>query len=227
MKQVCLDPGHGPACPNKSPDRTYEEQEFAFDLSNRIKSILVQQGVQVTMTRDASGYPGLTERCEIANKTKDLDLFVSIHSNASGEGGWSTPSGHMIYTSQPDESAARNKAARCIIHALQAAGVSVRGDGLMHNDYTVLSATTAPAVLIEHGFHTNRADVAQLKTDAFRTKLANADAEGILDFLGIDWKDTSDRSRVQARFDLDDNTMAFLDHHPYTADLYRKLSDRM
>ncbi|MEG2001311.1 MAG: N-acetylmuramoyl-L-alanine amidase, partial [Evtepia sp.] len=72
MKQVCFDPGHGPGSPNKSPDRTYEEQEFALDLSKRIKSILLQHGVQVTMTRDATGYPGLTERCQIANKIKDL-----------------------------------------------------------------------------------------------------------------------------------------------------------
>ncbi|MEG2001077.1 MAG: N-acetylmuramoyl-L-alanine amidase, partial [Evtepia sp.] len=130
----------------------------------------------------------------------------------------------------PGETARRNQAARAIIRALQNESVNVRGDGLLHNAYSVLTATTAPAVLIEHGFHTNSEDVAQLKTDAFRAKLANADAHGILDFLGIAWKPTIpttdlNKIKTQERFGFDDNTMAFLNAHPYATDLFRKLAN--
>jgi hypothetical protein len=45
----------------------------------------------------------------------------------------------------------------------------------------------APAVLIEHGFHTNINEVQLLKTDVYRDLLARVDAKGILDYLGIAW----------------------------------------
>ena len=40
-------------------------------------------------------------------------------------------------------------------------------------------------MIIEHGFHTNREDTALLKTGDYRAKLAEADARGVLDFLGL------------------------------------------
>ena len=50
-------------------------------------------------------------------------------------------------------------------------------------------------MIIEHGFHTSREDTALLKDGAYRTKLAGADARGILDFLGLPWvEETPDRT---------------------------------
>jgi hypothetical protein len=51
-----------------------------------------------------------------------------------------------------------------------------------------------PAVLIEHGFYTNKEECAKLKDPAFREKCAIADAKGILVYLGIAWKDEKDVS---------------------------------
>ena len=56
----------------------------------------------------------------------------------------------------------------------------------------VLAHTNAPAVLIEHGFHTSREDVPYLKDSAYREKLAQAEARGILDYLGIAWRGLSE-----------------------------------
>lgn len=53
----------------------------------------------------------------------------------------------------------------------------------------VLKGTVAPAVLIEHGFHTNQTDAANLKNSAYRQKLAEAEAKGVLNYLGIAWKE--------------------------------------
>ena len=47
----------------------------------------------------------------------------------------------------------------------------------------------APAVLIEHGFHTNQTDTSNLKNSAYRQKLAEAEAKGFLNYLGIAWKE--------------------------------------
>ena len=45
----------------------------------------------------------------------------------------------------------------------------------------------APAVLIEHAFHTNKEDVENLKSDVWRDLVAVAEARGIADYLGIAW----------------------------------------
>ena len=51
----------------------------------------------------------------------------------------------------------------------------------------VLKNTSAPAVLIEHGFHTNQDDVANLKYGAWRAAVAAAEARGIVAYLGLAW----------------------------------------
>ena len=48
---VCLDPGHGPDTVNGSPDGSYREQEFAWDMYARIAPLLEEQGVEVVVTR--------------------------------------------------------------------------------------------------------------------------------------------------------------------------------
>lgn len=181
---VCIDPGHGPGTVNGSPDGTYKERECAWDMGQRITALLEAAGVSVIITRTEDTKPSLTQRAMVSNNM-GADLFVSLHSNATGGSGWSNPSGLLIYTSQAEEIAERNKAARAILAKMEEAGVNLFGGGLAHNGYTVLTATTAPAVLIEYGFHTNQGDVALLKDTAYRDKLAKATVWGILDYLGV------------------------------------------
>ena len=57
----------------------------------------------------------------------------------------------------------------------------------------VLKNTFPPAVLIEHAFHTNEEDVKNLRSDAWRAKVAEAEARGILDYLGIPWLEEEDQ----------------------------------
>lgn len=184
---VCLDPGHGPGNVNGSPDGTYKEWEFTWDMAQRIKPLLEAQGVGVVLTKTADNYPGLTERANISNKATP-DCFVSIHTNAAGEGGWSSASGLEIYTSAGPMTAKRNVLASDLVNAFHAAGVSLRSEPIKHKMYTVLAKTDAPACLIEYGFHTNKIDVEYLKDTKYRDKLAEATAKGICEFLGVAWQ---------------------------------------
>ena len=184
---VCLDPGHGPGNVNGSPDGTYKEWEFTWDMAQRIKPLLEAQGVGVVLTKTADNYPGLTERANISNKATP-DCFVSIHTNAYGEGGWSSASGLEIYTSAGPMTAQRNVLASDLVNAFHAAGVSLRSEPIKHKMYTVLAKTDAPAALIEYGFHTNKMDTEYLKDNKYRDKLAEATAKGICTYLNVDWK---------------------------------------
>uniref|UniRef100_UPI0018ABC357 N-acetylmuramoyl-L-alanine amidase family protein n=1 Tax=Flavonifractor plautii TaxID=292800 RepID=UPI0018ABC357 len=184
---VCLDPGHGPGNVNGSPDGTYKEWEFAWDMAQRIKPLLEARGVGVVLTKTADNYPSLTERADISNKATP-DCFVSIHTNAAGEGGWSSASGLEIYTSAGPMTASRNVLASKLVNAFHAAGVALRSEPIKHKLYTVLAKTDAPAALIEYGFHTNKTDTEYLKDSKYRDKLAEATAKGICTYLNVNWK---------------------------------------
>lgn len=228
-KIVCLDPGHGPSTVNGSPDGSYKEREFAWDMYTRVKPMLERQGITVVGTRTEDDMPSLTERARTANSA-GADCFVSLHSNAAGNGGWYDARGLMIYTSAGPMTAARNVLAADLINAFHAAGVIVRSSPILHELYTVLVKTNAPACLIEYGFHTNREDAALLKDSAYRDKLARATAQGVCKYLGISWSEDSaekpaaDRQRVQERFGLADETMDYLEAYKYGKDLLAKLA---
>lgn len=187
---VCLDPGHGPETANTSPDGTYLEREFTWDMCRRLRRALEAQGLAVILTRTQDEKPSLTQRARVSNAA-GADLFLSVHSNAAGSG-WSEPRGVLLYTSAPGVDAPRNIAARDILEQLRLAGVTIWGNGLSHEAYTVLVQTTAPAVLIEYGFHTNRAETELLKDPAYRELLAKATTKGICQFFGVIYReDTS------------------------------------
>ena len=187
---VCLDPGHGPGNVNGSADGTYKERDFTWDMYTRLRPLLEAQGITVVGTREQeSDYPSLSARASVSNRA-GADLFVSLHSNAAG----SSARGFVAFTSAPPETAARNRLAAAIINRVHAAGVVLWGSGLAHEMYTVLASTTAPAVLLEYGFHTNAQDLALLKDTTYRDKLAQATCAGICDYLGLEVKEPDKES---------------------------------
>lgn len=186
-KTVVLDAGHDAGnLANKSPDGTYYEHEFALDMAKRIRAHLEHCGVAVTETRPDGNAVSLAQRCTIANGIAGLDLFVSLHSNAAGGSGWSTARGWSCYLY--GAGGEREKAAEAILEEVKAAGVTMRSSPIVYDPALyVLKHTTAPAVLIEHAFHTNQADTENLKDDAWRAAVAAAEARGIVAYLGISW----------------------------------------
>ena len=185
--KVCLDPGHGTKEMNQSPDGTYIEHEFALDTANRIRTHLVRCGVIVKLTREDSSTPALTTRATIAN-TFNADLFVSLHSNATGGSGWNdTAHGLSVWTYATGGE--RDKAANLFLDQISAVGVETFGSKLYHSGFAVLKYTNMPAYLVEYAFHTNKADVELLKSDTHRDKLAIATAKAICEYGGVTWID--------------------------------------
>ena len=190
-KKVVLDPGHGVETAGKcSPDKTYYEHEFNLAMAELVADHLRRHGVTVKQTRSTAYDVTLQNRVKITN-AEASDLFVSLHSNASGDGTkWTTPRGYGVYTSASGATAGRNVAAKALLARAEEAGIKLWGDGLFHDiSIYVLKNTNAPAILIEHGFHTNKEEVELLKSVEYRAKLAAVDAKGILDYLGIAWVD--------------------------------------
>ena len=186
-KTVVLDAGHDAAnLANRSPDGAYYEHEFCLDMAKRMGAHLRRCGVTVVETRPDGAAVSLAERCAIANKIKDLDLFVSLHSNAAGGSGWSGARGWSAYLY--GAGGERERAAGAILARVRETGTAVRSAPIVYDpSLYVLKHTAAPAVLIEHAFHTNEADVENLKHADWRSAVAEAQARGITDYLGIVW----------------------------------------
>ena len=184
--KVCLDPGHGNKELNQSPDGSYFEHEFALDMANRIREHLVRCGVDVKLTREDSSTPGLTERATIAN-TWGADLYVSLHSNAVS-GGWNDNT-HGLTVWTYAKGGERDRAANLLLEQMAAYGVETFGSKLYHSHFTVLAKTSMPAYLVEYAFHTCHSDVELLKSNAYRSKLAEATARAICAWGGVSWTD--------------------------------------
>lgn len=186
-KTVVLDAGHDAGnLANKSPDGTYYEHEFALDMAKRIRAHLERCGVVVVETRPDGNAVSLAQRCAIANGIQGLNLFVSLHSNAAGGSGWSSAKGWSCYLY--GAGGEREMAAQAILEEVRSAGVTVRSTPIVYDPALyVLKHTMAPAVLIEHAFHTNEENVANLKDDAWRAAVAATEARGIVAYLGLAW----------------------------------------
>jgi len=186
-KTVVLDAGHDASnLANRSPDGTYYEHEFCLDMAKRMSAHLRRCGVTVVETRPDGTAVSLAERCAMANAIQDLDLFVSLHSNAAGSSGWSSARGWSAYLYGPGGE--REQAAQAILARVRETGTAVRSAPVVYDPALyVLKHTAAPAVLIEHAFHTNEADVENLKSDVWRAAMAEAQARGIADYLGVAW----------------------------------------
>ena len=84
VARVVIDPGHGGHDPGAKVKGLLSEADLVLDVSRRLEKLLLQQGVEVALTRAADVFVPLETRTEIANRA-GADLFLSIHANASSD----------------------------------------------------------------------------------------------------------------------------------------------
>lgn len=232
---VCIDPGHAKSTPGKrSFDGSLLEYEFNREVSKLLKYHLERHGVKVIYSCDINTEKdvSLSERCRTANNEK-ADLFISIHANAHSTT-WNSANGWEIYH---HENSTKGKRLAVAIHkanephkgALQFIGLKDRG--IKTNTFTVLTNTNMPAVLIEHGFYTNKEECEKLKSIEFRKKCAIADTKGILNYLGIGWKEeTAETPKndeieiLKNKVGLADETIEYLQAYKYGKELIEKIA---
>ena len=190
MTLICIDPGHAASTAGKrSPDGSLREYEFNRAVAKRLAHHLQRHGLKTmySCNIDQEADTSLDSRCEAANNAK-ADLFISIHANAFGSG-WNDAHGWEIFIYEGSE---KGKRIAELIEARSIPFLGLKDRGIKSNELAVTSKTKMPAVLIEHGFYTNADEVKLLKSAEWREKCAVADAKGILDYLGIQWKEEAE-----------------------------------
>lgn len=186
-RTVCIDPGHGGADPgaiHTDEDGTiWRESEINLAVSLMVRDILEKNNVKVVMTRDTDKTVELTTRGPFAN-AKQTALFVSIHTNsfmsdtANGIETLGTLEYSATYAGVTDKNLAEN-IQKAVISKTNAVNRGVKDSTTL----AVLNGSIMPSVLIEVGFISNTTERELMFTDAYRRKLAEGIAEGILKTL--------------------------------------------
>ncbi|OWY67834.1 N-acetylmuramoyl-L-alanine amidase [cyanobacterium TDX16] len=171
---VVIDPGHGGKDPGAVAGGVHEK-DIILPISNRVAQILEQNGVHVVLTRDSDYFVGLQGRVDIAERV-NADLFVSIHANSlptrpdiSGLETYYFDSGYNL--------------AVTVHNAMLRNVPNLRDRRVRKARFYVLRKSSMPAVLVETGFMTGQHDAPRLKTAAYQNQLAEAIAQGVLQYI--------------------------------------------
>ena len=200
---ICLDAGHEKKA-NRSPSiPEYYESEMAWQLLLLLKKELNNLGALVTMTRiSINEVKSLMDRGMFS---RGADLFLSLHSNAVGNGMNETIDYVAVYhltndttTDVDDISAEVAKYLAPVIartmNVKQGYKILTRKssndrnkDGIMNdNYYGVLNGARiagTPGLILEHSFHTNTNSVRWLLEKSNLERLAKEEADAIAEYF--------------------------------------------
>src|SRR5438552_14890723 len=169
---VVVDAGHGGK--DSGAYRRYgpPEKLVALDVAQRLDRKLRESQIKTVMTRSSDVFIALDERVRIENAQKNA-VFVSIHFNDSrrrGIHGYET----YYHSGVSFELASLVQAKLMTIPHSANRGVHTA-------NFRVLRLATCPAILVECGFLSNRAEGNQARDWEYRELLADAIANAIVD----------------------------------------------
>lgn len=188
---VMIDMGHdGLVKGKKSPDGNFQEWEFNREIGLEVINRLRAEGIDARSTLDVPGEDyttvSLSERAARANAA-GADIFISIHSNAAGDGStWMNAKGWSVFVANCCSSNSK-KLAECLYDAHEAEGFKMRkpmpNQKYWTDNFTVLVKTCMPAVLTESLFYDNKDDLAILMSEEGKEKIISAHVAGIKKYI--------------------------------------------
>jgi N-acetylmuramoyl-L-alanine amidase len=190
---IVVDPGHGGVDPGVVGNSGALEKEIVLEVSRRLADNLAQAGAMVLMTREidtdlsdpvtaglmAKKREDLTRRVAIANNNR-ADLYVSVHVNSHPT---ANRSGAQVFY-QPG-AVGGGKAGRYIQSELSLVLKNTDRQPAEVDYYTTRN-TSMPAVVVELGFITNKAEEKLLLDSAYQGKLAWAIYAGVVKYFAAE-----------------------------------------
>lgn len=169
---VVVDAGHGGHDSGAVRRGSPVEKTIALDVARRLDKKLRESQLRTVMTRSNDVFIPLDNRVAIENAQRNA-IFVSIHFNDSRR---RAVHGFETYY----HSAAAYGLAKSIQDKLLTLPHSVNR-GVRTANFRVLRKATYPAVLVECGFLSNRADGWSARNADYRDQLADKIAEAIVE----------------------------------------------
>jgi N-acetylmuramoyl-L-alanine amidase len=173
-RTIMLDPGHGGSDEGTEGALPGSQEKVAtLQIVKLLKAELESRGYTVLLTRKDDRFVSLGARTDYANAVLPY-VFVSIHCNSITD---PNMTGAMTFRHN-NASRESIRLAGDVQSGLVAATDCV-DKGVRTADFFVMRETVMPAILVETGFMTNRAECAKLLDPQYQAKLARGVAQGI------------------------------------------------
>jgi len=170
----------GKRSPDVIPGMGIFEGEFNRDITKRVVGELrLEHDIDAyDLVPESCGVP-LRERCKRANMWPPRNArLISIHANADGrDGKWTDANGLTVFHYPGSKT---GRALAQLAHDELMEHCNIKSRGLKTARFAMLRRTRMPAILVEHGFMTNKGDARKLASDSFRSKIAAAYVDMIL-----------------------------------------------
>lgn len=173
---VVIDPGHGGGDPGAVGIGGLQEKEVTLAVSQQVVALLKQKGVNAILTRSGDQEVELEPRVAFAEQA-NANVFVSVHAN-SFDANRTDVSGIETYYHAGDGQALARMIQTNLLQELGA-----RDRGVKQANFYVIKYTDMPAALVEIGFVTGAEDAARLASATGRSKIAQAIARAILQYV--------------------------------------------
>lgn len=180
--KICIDPGHGGTDPGAIGPGGLKEKDVSLTIAIRVAKILQGHGIETILTRQDDRRLDLASRVKIAND-RGVDYFVSIHINSA-----TNPRATGTETFAFPGSSMGARLARSIQDSL-VRQIALADRGVKYRDFYVLKNTRMPASLVEVAFINNPLEEELLRDEGFLKKAAIGIGQGILSFIGIDYRE--------------------------------------
>ena len=173
------------------------EQDITYKIADKVQKRLTNKGITVKMSRNSltdnvisggSVSDSLRARYLAANEWK-ADIFVSIHCNAGGG------TGCEVYCYKTGTQA--EMLAKSILNGM-VWNTDLISRGVKTANYAVLKNTNMPAALVETAFIDNENNAAFLGSEDGQKRIAKGIAEGIMEYLGVDYSENSAESNTDS-----------------------------
>ena len=199
VRTIMLDAGHGGKDTGAIGVNKKKEKDITLAIVMKLRRKLIKLGYGVSLTRSGDTFPTLDQRVTLWKNTRPRpDIFISIHCNAAGN---AKVHGIETFAVTPQNTASTadkklqtsacpgnsfNRHNTLLAYSIQRA-LSKRlpysiDRGVKHARFFVIRNVSCPAVLIETGFVTNRAECTRLSSDAYQEQVASAILSGILTY---------------------------------------------
>lgn len=168
---VVLDAGHGGHDSGARSRRGLLEKDLTLDVVRRLAPKLRAAGFRTVLTRNSDVFIPLDRRVDISEKERSA-VFLSVHFNDTSR---RKVSGMESYYFSEES---RRFSQRLVNTLAKVTGAPDRGSRVAR--FRVLRNNINPAVLVECGYLSNRAESTLLADPRYREKIASALAEAIV-----------------------------------------------
>ncbi len=195
INRIVIDPGHG-GKDKGGVGRNYLEKNINLTISKYLAAMLREKGYTVLLTRDNDAYISLRRRGDITREFGG-DLFISIHCNVVTRSSVTGVESYIVTPKgMPSTGKTRIQSKRVSgnnfgklnarfafeLHKRILSVSDTKDRGIKYNRFQVLREASCPAILVETGFLSNKAEEKKLASSSYQKKIAISLANGVIAF---------------------------------------------